>query len=537
MHLSLKTLLSLSAVLLALALMQPPAQAQEPLPGADSQPAFVPGELLVKFKPGLTTQDDDLSLANVGGQVIDRLEELEVVTVSVARGSEQSSAAKLQSMANVEFAEPNYLAYAQYIPDDLSSSIYGQWGMFKINTPDMLDITSGSSNVIVAVVDTGIDLDHPDFSCTVSGGLPKLTAGATFVTETITPDDDNSHGSHVAGIIGACTNNAIGVTGVAPEARLMPVKVLNYAGSGSYGDVANGIVWAVNNGAKIINLSLGGASGSSTIYDAVKYAYDNGVLVVAASGNSSSSYIMYPAAYAETMAVGATDINDVRATYSNYGIGLNVVAPGTSIYSTSYYGGYTSKSGTSMATPFVAGLAAVILGLDPDLTHTQVQSLIQNNAVDLGNPGYDELYGYGRIDAFATVESLLIEQFQLPVSQNIVPPITFLTDDETPPGSHTVTIPTSNVSWQAAMSPPVSWASVSVGQGGTLETTTTGALLTINATRPDTYGQFSASLILTGTLGVSPTTQNIGPFTIHDAVTIKYVPQLQRLYLPLILRN
>ncbi len=532
----------LSVLMVMLVLMPSPAHAQEPLTGPENQPAFVPGELLVKFRPGLSTQENELSLADVGGQVVDSLEEISVLKVSVPPGQEQQSAARLQTQANVEFAEPNYLAYAQYVPNDLiSNSLGGQWGMFKINTPDMLDITSGGSNVIVAVVDTGIDLDHPDFSCTVAGGLPKLAPGATFVSGVSTPDDDNSHGSHVAGIVGACTNNGIGVTGVAPEARLMPVKVLDYAGQGSYSDVANGILWAVDNGADIINLSLGGPAGNSTMYDAVKYANDRGVLVVAASGNYGSSSLMYPAAYPEVMAVGATTIDyyqvESRASYSNFGSGLSVVAPGTSIYSTSSYAGYTAKSGTSMATPHVAGLAAVVWGLEPTLTRNDVQSVIENSAVDMGSAGYDIYYGHGRIDAFAAVESLLISKFNLPVSQNIIPPTSFLMDDQTAPSSQTVTIPTVNVAWQAALSPPVPWATVSVVQGTALETSASGATVIISATRPLTYGQFSTSLVLTGTIGTAPNLQSIGPFTIQDAVSINYMPQLPRIYLPFIAKN
>jgi type VII secretion-associated serine protease mycosin len=260
--------------------------------------------------------------------------------------------------------------------------------------------------VTVAVVDTGIDLDHPDLQA-------RLVSGKTFVDGTSSADDDYGHGTHVAGIVAAVANNG-GVIGVAPEANLMPVKVLDSSGSGSLYDVAQGIEWAADHGADIINLSLGTVYDSYTVEDAVDYAYDKGALVVAAGGNCGGStyyyngcdyqnQTFYPGAYGHAMSVAATDSSDARASSSNQGSYIEIAAPGSSVYSTYYGGGYAYMSGTSMATPHVSGLAALIWSQHPTWTNKQVRARIRATAVDLGASGWDQSFGYGRIDAAAAM--------------------------------------------------------------------------------------------------------------------------------------
>jgi thermitase len=508
-----------------------PGLAQSPDNSPDNnpsaQPAFVPGELLVQFKPGLSTQSTEQKVAEVQGRVVDRIDAIDTIKIEVPVGEELSSLTRLQQRSDVAFVEPNYIAYAQDIPDD---PYYGtQWGMDTIGLPDLLDVTMGNSDVVVAVVDSGIDLDHPDFLCTVGNGQNKLTSGATFVSGTSTPNDDHSHGTHVAGIIGACTNNFTGVAGVAPNVRLMPVKVLNSNGNGTYADVAAGITYAVDADVDIINLSLGGTSGSSSLYEAVRYAYDNGVLVVAASGNYGQSSLLYPAAYSEAMAVGATNRYDSLASFSNYGSGLSVVAPGDAIYSTVPSGSYSEKSGTSMATPFVAGLAAMIWGMSPGLSRADVQGIIEDTAVDLEPTGKDIYFGYGRIDAYAAIASLLLQQFQLPVSENIVPQVNFLLDDETIADSSSIELPTTGITWQAALTPTVSWAEIT-----DLGVATSENVISLSATRPITYGKYQTNLLITGT---TTSQQQVGPILIENAIAINYIPQIQRAYLPVIARH
>jgi subtilisin family serine protease len=246
-------------------------------------------------------------------------------------------------------------------------------------------------------VDTGVDLDHPDLAGNVVSGYNVISPGAP-------PQDDHGHGTHVAGIVAAITNNNVGVAGVAGGCRIMPVKVLNNVGEGTDFDVATGIQWAADNGARVINMSLGSPDYSYALADAVDYAYGKNVLIVAAAGNDGLESILYPAALPHVMAVGATDKIDGRASFSNYGNALDIVAPGVNIFSTLWDNSYTYLSGTSMATPHVAGVAALVLSLHPEYTNDQVEKVLKAGCVDLGNPGWDPYYGYGRVDALAALE-------------------------------------------------------------------------------------------------------------------------------------
>ena len=265
--------------------------------------------------------------------------------------------------------------------------------------------------VTVAVVDTGVDLDHPDLQA-------NIVTGKSFVDGASSPDDDYGHGTHVAGILAAVGNNG-GVVGVAPSARIMPVKVLDEQGTGSIYDVADGIGWAADHGAKVINLSLGTVSDSSTLEDAVDYAYDQGVLLVAAGGNCGSSdyYFngcdyqdqpIYPGAYADVVAVASTNSSDAQSSFSTQGSYIEIAAPGSDIYSAYYDGGYATMSGTSMASPHVAGLAALIWSQNSGWTNRQVRAQIRNTAQDLGASGWDSQFGYGRIDAASAMAPLAL---------------------------------------------------------------------------------------------------------------------------------
>jgi hypothetical protein len=206
----------------------------------------------------------------------------------------------------------------------------------------------------------------------------------------------------VAGISAAATNNALGVSGTCPNCAVMPVKVLGGDGSGTYDAVASGIIYAADHGAKIINLSLGGTTPSQTLQDAATYAYNQGALVVAAAGNDGTNVATYPAALSNVMAVAATDSTDQRAPFSNYNAYISVAAPGVDIYST-YWSGtsgstYAYLSGTSMATPLVAGLAGLLASQDASRTNATLRTLIEQSADDVDVPGWDQNTGYGRIN-------------------------------------------------------------------------------------------------------------------------------------------
>ena len=506
--------------------------AQEPPPGPPATGGYVSGQVLVKFKPTvgqLTAQD---KLASQGLQVVDAIPSIGVLTVLVEEGQEEAMVASLRARDDVLYAEPNYVVHAlETIPDDVD---YGaQWGLTKIRAPRAWDIVTGTNSTIIAIVDSGIDLDHPDLSC-----AGKLTAGYDFVNRDDNPDDDHGHGTHVAGIAGACTDNNLGVAGMSWGVRLMPVKVLDASGSGSYSDLAAGIIYSVDHGAQVINLSLGGIFDSQTMFDGAQYAHDHGVLVTAAAGNCAAggsrcngyvNPIMYPGAYTTTLAVAATDLVDNHAYFSEYHPYVDVAAPGVGIWSTYLGGGYTSKSGTSMATPFVSGLAGLIRSVDPALTRDEIQGIIESTAEDLGAPGKDNEFGHGRIDAWRALES----QFDL---QTTINPDFFLVDDDTgplPPWREArVTSDSVNaITWTAAVSPAVTWVAIVPPVSGQVSADGPAGF-TLVATRPVTYGSYSARVVVTAT-----TPSGAGTDPNAAWVHIHYLPDLHQTLLFPVYRN
>ena len=315
------------------------------------------------------------------------------------------SLARLQGSSLVAYAEPNSPLQIALTPNDpdLASR---QWALATINAPAAWDIVTGGNDITVAIVDTGVDLNHPDLAA-------KLVTGATFVAGTSSAQDDHGHGTHVAGIVAASTNNAVGMAGLSWGALLMPVKVLDSEGSGSYAELISGIYYAATHGAQVINMSLMGTTYSQALQDAIDYAYGQGVLLVAAAGNcgaggpgcGSVNPVIYPAANSHVLSVAATDAQDRRAGFSTYNLFVDVAAPGLQIYSTFWQGGmstYTWMSGTSQAAPHVAGLAALIWSGRPWLRNTDIETIIKNTASDVNAadaPGADDFLGWGRIDA------------------------------------------------------------------------------------------------------------------------------------------
>ena len=300
---------------------------------------------------------------------------------------------KLEDDPKVEYAEPDYLRSVSVTPNDYYWSI--QWGLSKIKAPAGWDQHTGSPSIIVAVVDTGVDTAHPDLA-------DKIVAGYDYVNNDNDPMDDHGHGTHAAGIAAASTNNGIGVAGVGWNVKIMPMKVLSGTGNGYDSWVASGIRGAVDRGAHVINLSLGGAGFSQTLKDATDYAIANNVVVVAAAGNTGSATINYPAGNPNVIGVGATDSSDKIASFSTYNSTVDVSAPGVNIASTYWNSGqhaYAYMSGTSMAAPHVAGLVGLVKSKWSTYTVSQVADRIQSYSDDLGSPGRDDYYGYGRINA------------------------------------------------------------------------------------------------------------------------------------------
>jgi thermitase len=317
------------------------------LPISNPTGAYSPDEVLLRFDPSTPDNGIKLCLKSANATIKSQIEELDVLEINIPTGKVAGTVASLSSCHGILYAEPNYeVSIADTIPNDPDWG--NQYGLLAIHAPQGWDLNTGSSAVTIAIVDTGADLDHVDMA-------GKIVPGFDFVNNNDHPQDNDaqSHGTHVAGIAAAETNNGIGVAGVSWGAQIMPVKVLNSGGFGKYENVAAGIVWAADHGAEVINLSLGGSMPSSVLKDAVDYAYGKGVTLVAAAGNSGSNSVLYPARYPHVIAVAATDSNNNRASFSNYGSEIDVAAPGVDIYSTTLDDTYGYLSGTSMAAPFV----------------------------------------------------------------------------------------------------------------------------------------------------------------------------------------
>ena len=277
------------------------------------------------------------------------------------------------------------------------------WGINKVEAPEIWAAGYTGEGVKIAVLDTGIDMEHTDLDANLKGGA-NMIGGSSY-------DDDNGHGTHCAGII-AAENNDFGTVGVAYAADLYAVKVLDSTGSGYYSQIISGIDWAISNDMDIISMSLGGSTGSTTLQSAIARAYNAGIVIVAAAGNNGTSSISYPARYTQAVAIGAVNSSDVRASWSNYGSQLDLVAPGVSIYSTYYGNSYATLSGTSMATPYAAGMFALAKEASPALTNAQLETQLKTYAMDLGTSGFDIYYGYGLVQSF--VEALTPAPTALP---------------------------------------------------------------------------------------------------------------------------
>ena len=390
--------------------------------------------LLVHFRPEATGTQRDAALASIGATVDRVLDRIDVTRVAIPISTDPLgddtglAALRLAQDPAVLSVEPDSTGSVQFTPNDPSyltdpSFGLGQWGIRKAHVDQAWDVVRGSPSIIVAVIDTGIDAGHPDLLDVALPGIAFLTA----------PDptcpagsqiDDNGHGTHVAGVIAANGNNGIGIAGVAFGVKILPIKALDCQGAGLMSDVASGVTWATDHGARIINISLGSSAAQTTLQDAIRYATGRNVLVVASAGNcgllssrcTTLNEPQYPGAYPEVLAVGATDENDGHASFSNVGAYVGISAPGVRIYSTTptyptmlsrTFGvtGYASFSGTSQASAFVAGIAALILGREPGLSVAQLIDRLRSTADDLGSLGTDAVFGAGRVNALRAVSS------------------------------------------------------------------------------------------------------------------------------------
>lgn len=380
--------------------------------------SVVAGEFLVKFKPEVEKETIDKINEKFKVKIKKKLRIKNIYRLEVPPAKTiNEMLKKYRKDPNVEYAEPNYIRKAFRTPDD--TQMPSQWGIFKIQAPQAWDTETGKGSVVIAILDTGVDYDHED----LAGNMWKDSSsyyGYDFVNVDNYPNDDHSdsHGTHCAGIAAAVTDNSTGIAGVSWKSKIMAVKVLDSLGWGILSDEIDGINYAANQGADIISMSFG-----ATVYppipsdmerDAINDAYNQGCLLVAASGNDNQPYVAYPAAYDNVIAVGASNLSDERCDYplwsSNYGTELDVVAPGNDILSTTIGDTYASLGGTSMATPFVSGLAALIWSHNSALTNVDVRDTIISSAYDIGSSGWDKYTGYGRINAEEALATFLAEE-------------------------------------------------------------------------------------------------------------------------------
>ncbi len=420
---------------------------------ATAQPAYSPGQILVKFKTvaAKTATGDLASLhARFGAGTPEPVFPRRAVLSKRARGFEQvyrleldpdvspaEAAAAYSEHPDVVYAQPIHLFFHHDAPDD--PRLPEQYGLEQIRWQALRDgLPPGKQNVVIAIIDSGVDYTHEDLAGNIWSNqveatgrpgvdddnngyvddirgwdfthTPTLPAKGDYLAPDNDPMDESSHGTRVAGIAAAVTNNGVGIAGVAPDARMMALRAgvtlqsdLTFL---EEDDLAAAILYAVENGAHIINMSWGGPESAFLIHDAVRYAAASGLVLVSSAGNSGEFGLSYPAAMDETIAVGATAPRDRIAGFSSRGVPLDLVAPGAGTLTTMPRDAYRHASGTSFAAPHISGLAALILSRRPELTVEQVRSLLAASVIDLGPEGWDSSAGAGRIDAAILLENL-----------------------------------------------------------------------------------------------------------------------------------
>ncbi len=432
---------------------------------------------------------------------------------------ELDKGADLDSASSVLAGDPDVLSTEFDVTVQIAADTYAnttqQWGLFQINAPAAWNISTGAG-INVAVVDTGVHLGHPDLQ-------GKLLPGATFVPNTSTAQDDNGHGTHVAGVIAAVTNNNLGIAAVAPNAMIIPVKALNAGGSGQNTWLQNAYFWAMSTGqTDIINNSWGGSGTSPMMDQHIRTAHQLGILTVNAAGNASTTtYGFFPSNVEYGLSVAATDINNAHAAYSNTGVKLDVAAPGgsqsgtvtTGVLSTVHgnFNGnglliesgarYAPLAGTSMAAPHVAGLAALVMSARPTWSVEQVRQAIRKGAVDVGAPGFDVTSGYGRINATNTLAVA-----HPPTAQLINPRNATVVMGSVPVTGFALPTPANTASWTlraGAGTAPTSWTTIASSSSANTSDATLANFNTLNVAD----GDVTLQLV---------TTNNAGGMTAED---------------------
>ncbi|MFQ5648313.1 MAG: S8 family peptidase [bacterium] len=414
----------------ALAAEEPPVESSaEPALAVQAETAeFMPGEVIIKFKTDQAPRSVDNLLSSVGIQVVKRFDEISALQCNItSKKSVLKTIEECRAISTVEYAEPNYIYKASIVPND--PRFNDLYGMRQIDAPEAWDLQKGSKSVIVGVIDTGVDTDHPDLKDNIwsntgeSGGGKESNGvdddgngfvddfrGWDFINDDNNPFDDNDHGTHVSGTIGAVGDNNKGVVGVNWNVSIMPLKFLDGNGSGTTDDAVEAIIYGTRMGARVLSNSWGGGGKSRALEDAIKFANDNGVLFVAAAGNDFSNNDRaptYPANYevANVISVAANTSSDRLAGFSNFGKNtVDLSAPGNNIVSTVARGRYETLSGTSMATPHVSGAAGLIWAQFPQLSMNRIIIRLLGS-VDRSINYADKVASGGRLNVFKAMST------------------------------------------------------------------------------------------------------------------------------------
>jgi subtilisin family serine protease len=396
----------------------PPRPLPRPQIGKRADSRFDKSTVLVRFRQGTSPAGRERAAQNHGLQLGDQVRRTEFFVLRTQGQGPRRAIRELRSDPAVAEAQLNYLRRAHRTPNDPLYLDFQEKYLSNARFPQAWDVTLGSSNTSVAVVDTGVDLAHPD----LEGA--RLKPGYDFVNDDDDPQDDNGHGTFVAGAAAAITNNSEGVAGAAWRGGIIPVKVLDSLGLGTDADIAAGITWAADHAAEVINLSLGGPDTSQVLEDAVSYALSQDVVVVASAGNDGTSLPIYPAAYEGVMAVSATDRSGTFAYFSNYGWWVDISAPGMLITSTYWYLGdhiYATGHGTSFAAPLVSGAALLVRYKNPAWTQADVVDEFLTRSQDRGPAGIDPFYGRGWLDAYAVLGGAEKSPAAVPAQDSLEP--------------------------------------------------------------------------------------------------------------------
>jgi thermitase len=398
-----RTVISIGILAFALTLMVPtffnePVSAQKGqrlhvTPVTSEQPSFVPGRVLVKFKSNIDFDHARQLIAALGARDADELPQLGAFVLDLpSQADEAAFANALQNRPEVDFAELDRIVRpADVLPND---PWFANWEghLRRIQAPAAWSTTVGSSKVVIAILDTGVDANHEDLT-------GKIVPGWNTYNNNSSTMDVSGHGTAVAGTAAAASNNGVGVASVCWSCQIMPIRVSDMTGYATYSSIASGLTWAADHGARVANISYI-VSDSSAVTSAAQYFQGKGGVVTSSAGNYSTFSNSLDNPYILT--VSATDQFDVIYSYSNTGKNIDVAAPGDS-FSTQMGGGYVSTGGTSYSAPIVAGVAALVMAANPQLSADQVQNIVKQSADDLGAPGWDPVYGAGRVNAARAV--------------------------------------------------------------------------------------------------------------------------------------